>query len=94
MDERQLIKNHKISFDNRFSGNVTGVREVISFDAAEIVLDTEQGILLIKGEDLHVTRLTVEKGEVEITGRVDGIIYMEDGEKKQGGDGFFKRLFQ
>lgn len=94
MDERQLIKSHKISLDNRLSGSVTGVREVISFDAAEIVLDTEQGIMLVKGDDLHVTRLTVEKGEVEITGRVDGIIYMEDGEKKQGRDGFFKRLFQ
>lgn len=94
MDERQLIKSHKISLNNRLSGSVTGVREVISFDAAEIVLDTEQGIMLVKGDDLHVTRLTVEKGEVEITGRVDGIIYMEDGEKKQGRDGFFKRLFQ
>lgn len=94
MEERQLIKSHKISLNNRLSGSVTGVREVISFDAAEIVLDTEQGIMLVKGDDLHVTRLTVEKGEVEITGRVDGIIYMEDGEKKQGRDGFFKRLFQ
>lgn len=94
MDERQLMKSHKISLNNRLAGNVTGVREVISFDAEEIVLDTEQGIMLVKGDDLHVTRLTVEKGEVEITGRVDGIIYMEDGEKKRGREGFLTRLFQ
>lgn len=94
MDERQLIKSHRISLNDRISGNVTGVREVISFDMAEILLDTEQGILMIKGDDLHVTRLTVEKGEVEITGRVDGIIYMEDGEKKRGKEGILARLFQ
>ena len=94
MDERQLIKAHKISLNNRISGLVTGVREVISFDAAEIVLDTEQGILILKGDDLHVTRLTVDKGEVEITGRVDGIIYTDDGEKKRGKEGFLTRLFQ
>ena len=93
MDERQLIKAHKISLNNRVSGSVTGVREVISFDAAEIILDTEQGILIVKGEDLHVTRLTVEKGEVEITGRVDGVIYTESGDKK-GKEGFLTRLFQ
>ena len=94
MDERQLIKAHKISLNNRLAGSMTGVREVICFDAAEIVLDTEQGILILKGDDLHVTRLTVEKGEVEITGRVDGIIYTDDGEKKRGREGFLTRLFQ
>lgn len=94
MDERQLIKAHKISLNNRISGSVTGVREVISFDAVEIVLDTEQGILIVKGDDLHVTRLTVDKGEVEITGRIDGIIYTEGGEKKRGRESFLTRLFQ
>lgn len=94
MDERQLIKAHKISLNNRISGVVTGVREVISFDAGEIVLDTEQGIMMIKGEDLHVTRLTVDKGEVEISGKVNGIIYTDDGDKKKGREGFLNRLFQ
>lgn len=94
MDERQLIKAHKISLNNRIGGSVTGVREVISFDAAEIVLDTEQGIMIVKGDDLHVTRLTVDKGEVEITGRIDGLIYTDGGEKKKGKEGFLTRLFQ
>lgn len=94
MEERQLIKAHKISLNNRLTGAVTGVREVISFDAAEIILDTEQGIMIIKGDDLHVTRLTVDKGEVEINGRVDGVIYTDEGDKKRGREGFLARLFQ
>lgn len=94
MDERQLIKSHRINLNDRIAGNVTGVREVISFDSSEIVLDTEQGVLLVKGDDLHVTRLTVEKGEVEISGKVDGLIYIDDGEKKRSREGFLTRLFQ
>ena len=94
MDERQLIKSHKISLNNRLSGSMTGVREVISFDGSEIILDTEQGILILKGEDLHVTRLTLDKGEVEINGRIDGIMYTESDDKKRDRGSFLAKLFQ
>ena len=94
MDERQLLKAHKISLNNRISGYMTGVREVISFDGGEIVLDTEQGIMIVKGEDLHVTRLTLDKGEVEINGHIDGILYTENQEKKRERGSFLAKLFQ
>ena len=94
MDERQLIKAHKISLNNRLSGTMTGVREVISFDGGEIILDTEQGIMIVKGEELHVTRLTLDKGEVEINGRIDGILYTENEDKKRDRGSFLAKLFQ
>ena len=94
MDERQLIKAHKISLNNRLAGSMTGVREVISFDGGEIILDTEQGIMIVKGEDLHVTRLTLDKGEVEISGRIDGILYTENEDKKKEKGSFLAKLFQ
>lgn len=94
MDERQLIKAHKISLNNRLAGSMTGVREVISFDGGEIILDTEQGIMIVKGEDLHVTRLTLDKGEVEISGRIDGILYTENEDKKREKGSFLAKLFQ
>ena len=61
--EERILKSHKISLFNRSSGIISGVKEVISFDPNEIILDTEQGMLMIQGEELHVTKLTVEKGE-------------------------------
>lgn len=94
MDERQLVKAHKISLNNRSFGLVTGVREVISFDALEIILDTEQGILILKGEDLHVTRLTVDKGEVEVTGKVDCMMYSDVEDRKRSRESLLTRLFQ
>ena len=63
---------------NRRTGTITGVADVISFDITEVLLETEQGMLMIKGADLHVNRLTLEKGEIDIEGRIDSLAYSED----------------
>ena len=68
---------HKINITNRRSCLITGVKDVLSFDIHEILLETEQGMLTIKGDDLHVNRLTLERGEVDIDGRIDSFAYSE-----------------
>lgn len=93
MEERILKNSHKITLFNRSSGLISGVKDVISFDLNEIILDTEQGVLIIQGEELHVTKLMVEKGEVEMEGIVYSMIYSDEGGLKDGRDGFFRRLF-
>ena len=59
-------KAHKVLLGSRKTGNFSGVVDVLSFDVSEILLETEEGMLLIKGTDLHVNRLSLEKGEVDI----------------------------
>lgn len=76
MEEKTVNnKAHKVLLNNRKMGNFSGVVDVLSFDVAEILLETEQGMLLIKGNDLHVNRLSLEKGEVDIEGRIDSLAY-------------------
>lgn len=70
-------KSHKVLLINRKSGAFSGVVDVLSFDVAEILLETELGMLLIKGHDLHVNRLSLEKGEVDIEGRIDALTYSD-----------------
>ena len=65
MDEKMGL-SHQIMLYNREKGNLTGILDVISFDENTIVLDTDMGLLTIKGKDLHVSRLTLEKGEIDI----------------------------
>ena len=79
MEERQLVKpqNHRLVINNRKTGTVTGVLDVLSFDLNEILLETEQGMLHIKGKDLHVNRLDLDKGEVDIDGQVDALNYSQ-----------------
>ena len=70
MDEKNNVtKSHKVLLANRKNGAFSGVVDVLSFDVAEILLETELGMLLIKGHDLHVNRLSLEKGEIDIEGR-------------------------
>ena len=68
MEEKQVQKPHKLVVNNRKTSMVTGVLDVLSFDLNEILLETEQGMLMVKGKDLHVNRLSVEKGEVDLSG--------------------------
>ena len=77
MEELKTAKAHKVLLANRKSANFSGVLDVLSFDVNEILLETEQGMLLIKGNDLHVNRLSLEQGEVDVTGKIDGLTYSD-----------------
>ena len=82
---------HKIVLNNRNQGNLTGILDVISFDENTIVLDTDMGLLTIKGKDLHVNRLSLEKGEIDIEGRTDSLVYSAGGGAKSGAQIFDTR---
>ena len=94
MEEKQYAKAHKLLLSNRRTGTISGVTDVISFDIAEILLETEQGMLTIKGADLHVNRLTLEKGEVDIEGTIDSMVYSSNEALRKSGESLFTRLFK
>ncbi|MBO5522552.1 MAG: sporulation protein YabP [Roseburia sp.] len=96
MDERNssVAKSHKVLLVNRSSGAFSGVVDVLSFDVAEILLETEMGMLLIKGHDLHVNRLSLEKGEIDIEGRIDSLTYSEVKNAGKQAESFLGRLFK
>lgn len=94
MEERIATKGHKLMIHDRSGGSITGVLDVISFDTKEILLMTELGVLMIKGEDLHVKRLSVEKGEADITGKVDSMTYSEMKSAQETAGNLIGRLFK
>ena len=64
-------------------------------ETGEVVLRTEDGLLMIKGEELHVSRLTLEKGEVDIDGKIDSLTYTGgQGKKADKGTSLFRKMFQ
>lgn len=74
--------------------SITEVSDVISFDISEVLLETELGMLQIKGADLHVNRLSLEKGEIDLEGRIDSFQYSEVSDFKKGGESLLNRLFR
>ena len=87
-------RQHKLILQNRGKGNITGICDVVSFDENEIVLDTDMGLLTVRGKELHVKRLTLEKGELDLEGQADSLNYSSNAALKRSGDSFLNRLFK
>lgn len=95
MEERTASKSgHKLVLSNRKNGVLNGVIDVLSFDVGEILLETELGMLMIKGSDLHVSRLTLEKGEIDIEGRIDSLVYSDVKKASKQAESLLGRLFK
>lgn len=94
MEEKQVMKAHKLVLNNRKTSVMTGILDVLAFDLNEILLETEQGMLVIKGKDLHVNRLSLEKGEVDVTGHIDSCTYSDIQAAKKKDENFFVKLFK
>ena len=77
METTAVQKSHKLVLNNRKTGLVTGVLDVLSFNLNEILLETEQGMLMVKGTDLHVNRVNLEKGEIDLSGNIESISYSD-----------------
>lgn len=75
METKPQAGQHRLTLNNRKNGSFTGILDVLSFDLNEILLETELGMLHVKGKNLHVNRLDLEKGEVEIDGEVETLGY-------------------
>ena len=94
MEEKINRRPHRLEITNRERGSVTGLQDVVSFDENQIILDTDQGLLTIKGKGLHVSRLTLEKGEVDIDGRFDSFAYSSNEGYRKSGESLLGRLFK
>ena len=87
-------KPHKVALNNRRNLNVSGVNDVLSFDAREVLLETELGMLMVKGSDLHISRLMLDKGEVDVEGKIDSLTYSEQDSFAKKGESILGKLFK
>ena len=90
---RSNIPEHDIVMRGRKLLEITGVRQVESFDNEEFLLETTMGFLAIKGENLQMKNLDVDSGVVSIKGKIYDLVYVDppSGDKAKG---FFGKLFK
>lgn len=84
---------HSIFVQNRNVGSFKGIIDAPSFDQGEIILESDLGAIVVRGEGLSVKRLNLEKGEVDIEGHIDSIVYTKS-KSKRNKEAFFKRLLK
>ena len=82
---------HHLILEDRERLSVSGVEEVESFDETAIVMHTTRGTLVIRGENLHIEKLSLDGGDLKVEGDVDSLTYEND--RGQPSGGFFARLF-
>ena len=68
---------HKLTLNERRQLNMTGVTEVVSFDEAQVVLQTSLGRLIVQGQELHLKTLSLDGGQVAIDGQISAFLYEE-----------------
>lgn len=93
-DLNSSVRMHKVTLMNRRTCTINGVKDVLSFDIHEIHLETEQGMLMIKGDELHVSRLTLDKGEVDVDGRIDSFTYSDAAGNSHRDESVLAKLFR
>ena len=79
-----IIQN--LVLENRGKLSISGVLDVLSFDDQIVIVETELGLLTIKGENLRINKLSIDTSEVIVEGEISGLNYSEkDMESKSGG---------
>lgn len=58
------------------------------------MLESDYGVIVIKGDALHVNKLSVEKGELDVDGRIDSIVYSQNSTAGKKGEPLINRLFR
>ena len=74
---RQTAASHSLNMENREKLSLSGVEDVMGFDESLVVLKTCLGQLTIRGEELHIGRIDLDSGSLELSGRVQELSYDE-----------------
>ena len=84
MDDIKRVRHpHAVRMEDRKKAQFTGITDVVSFEPSKVIL-----------ESLHVNKLSVEKGELDVDGRVDSLVYSQNSISMKKGDSLVNRLFR
>ncbi|HWR09448.1 sporulation protein YabP [Sporomusa sp.] len=84
IDNKTPKWRHQLTLVDREELNVDGVVSLGSYDEKEIIMETEQGMLIIKGDGLNIKQLNLEQGNIIVEGMVKGIIYEDEQRQRKG----------
>ena len=76
-ESRTTDKPHSLSIENRERMSLSGVEDVSGFDENTVILTTSLGALIIRGDGLHIGRIDLELGQLEVQGHVRELSYDE-----------------
>ena len=100
IDERKnnnLTTNNMVQnllLENREKLTISGVLDVLSFDDQIVILETELGLLTVKGENLRINKLSLDTADVIVDGEIYNLGYSEKDLEKKSGGGILGKIFK
>lgn len=90
IDERKSVNINtniiqNLVLENRGKLSVSGVNDVLSFDDQIVAVDTQLGLLTVKGENIRINKLSLDTAEVIIEGEISSLIYSQSKQEKSSG---------
>jgi len=89
IDDRKMMNSNVIQnlvLENREKLSISGVLDVLSFDDQVVIIETELGLLTVKGDNLRINKLSIDTSEVVVEGEIYNLAYSEnDLDKKSSG---------
>lgn len=64
-----------IILENREKLNISGILDVLSFDDQIIIIETQLGLLTIKGENLKINKLNIDTSDFTVDGYISSLTY-------------------
>ena len=92
MDEKKNLNPHHMVMENREKLTLTGVVDIHSFDDELVLVETNMGILTVKGNDLKMNKLNLDNNELVVEGKIAALVYSEAELNKKGG--VFGKIFK
>ena len=90
-EEKKSMGAHNLILEERGSLTVTGVEDIDSFDDQTVVIYTGLGELTVRGNQLHIERIDLQAGELELQGQV---VALTSADQPAVRGGFFARIFR
>ena len=87
IEERKALNTSVIQnvvLENREKLSISGVLDVLSFDDQVVIVETELGLLNVKGENLRINKLSIDTSEVIVEGAIYNLSYSEKDSEKKG----------
>lgn len=92
MDDKKNMNPHNLIMENRGKLTLTGVLDIHSFDDELVLVETQMGILTVKGNDLKMNKLNLDNNELMVEGNISALVYSESEIGKKGG--MFGKIFK
>jgi len=84
IEPKPTAAKHRLSVEKRETVVITGVLDVISFDEEQVICETDLGVLILRGGNLHVSNLNLDSGLLDVFGEINSITYENQAQVASG----------